>query len=62
MATNQAEYSKLEQRSVKIFLLAEKYKPCEIYLRICDVYREACFSQKMFTNGLNMVYEPDSKR
>ena len=28
---NQTEYSRLEQRSVIKFLLAEKCKPCEIY-------------------------------
>ena len=35
-------------------MVAEKCKPCEIYRRICDDYGEAHFSQKMFTNGLNM--------
>ena len=25
-----------------------------IYRRMYDVYGEACFSQRMFTNGLNM--------
>ena len=33
----------------------ENCKPFEIYKRTCDVYREACFSQKMLTNGLNMA-------
>ena len=44
MVANQ--YSKLEQRSVINFLLAEKCKPCEIYRRICNVYGETCFSEK----------------
>ena len=29
-------------------------KPCKIYRRMCSVYREACFSLKMFTQQLNM--------
>ena len=40
----------LEQRSVIKFLVAEKSKLCEIYKRMGDAYREACFSQKMFAN------------
>ena len=36
------------------FFVAEKSKPYEIYRRMCDVYGEACFHQKMFTNWLNM--------
>ena len=42
---NQTEYSRLEQRSLMKFLVAEKCKPYEIYKRICDVYGEACFNQ-----------------
>ena len=53
MVANLIECSKLEQRSVIKFLLVEKCKSYEIYRRIHAVYREACFSQKMFTNGLN---------
>ena len=34
-------------------LKIEKYKPYEIY-KMCDMYGEACFNQKKFTNGLNM--------
>ena len=34
--------------------MAEKGKPCEIYKRMCDMHREACFSPEKFTNGLNM--------
>ena len=30
------------------------YKPCEIYKRIYDMYREAYFRAKIFTNGVNM--------
>ena len=33
----------------------EKCKPCEICMRIGDVFSEACFNPKMFTNGLKMV-------
>ena len=39
------------------FLLVKKCKSCKIYRRICDVYGEACLSQKMFTNGLNMEWQ-----
>ena len=39
----------IEQRSVIKYLLAEKYKPCEIYRRMCDVYGEASFSQRNFS-------------
>ena len=44
----------LEQRSDIKSLVAEKCKLCEIYWRICDVFRETYFSQKMFANRLNM--------
>ena len=45
MATNQC--SKLDQKScLFVFFMAEKCKPYEIYKRMCDVYREACFSKK----------------
>ena len=54
MVSNQTAYSKLEQRSVSKFLIAEKCKQCEIYRKINDVYGEACLSQnKILTNGLN---------
>ena len=36
------------------FLPAEMYKPCEIYRRMSEVYREAYFIRKMFPNGENM--------
>ena len=45
------EYSRFEQKSVIKILLANKYKPCQIYRRLCDMKGE-CFSKK-FTNGLN---------
>ena len=44
MVVNQC--SKLEQRSVIKFLVAEKCKPCESYWRMYNVNREAYFSQK----------------
>ena len=47
MAANQKEFSWLEQRSVMKVLLAEKCKPCEIYRKMCDVYKEACFGEKI---------------
>ena len=40
------------------FLVAKKYKPCEIYQRMCDVYGETYFHQKIFTNELNMSLLP----
>ena len=36
----------IEQRSVIKLLLADKYKLCEIYRRMRDVYGKACFSKK----------------
>ena len=55
MAANQTECSLLEQNYVIKFLVVEKCKPCEIYWRVCNVYGEAYFSQKMFTNKLNIT-------
>ena len=46
--------SKLEQCPIMKFLAAEKWKLCENYRRICDVYGEACFNFKMFKDDLNM--------
>ena len=45
MATNQSTQG-FEQKTVIEFLMAEKSKLCEIYRRMCDKYREACFNQK----------------
>ena len=36
------------------FLMVEECNLCEIYRRMCDMYREASLDQKMFTNGLNV--------
>ena len=36
----------IEQSSGIKFLVAEKCKPCGIYRKMCDVYREAYFSQQ----------------
>ena len=44
----------IEQRSFIKYLLAEKCKLCEIYQRMCEGYREACFSQKKIYKWLNM--------
>ena len=46
MLTNQTENFSLEQRSVIKCFVVEKCKQCEIYRTVCDVYGEACFSQK----------------
>ena len=47
--------SRFEQRSVIIFLVAEKYKLCEIYRSICNVHWEACLSKNVY-KWLNMVW------
>ena len=46
MVINQTECSRLEQRSVVKFLVAEKCKLGEFFRRMCDVDRETCFSQQ----------------
>ena len=51
--SNQTEYSGHEKRSVIKSLVAEKYKPCEIYRWTCDIYEGSCFNENIFTNGLN---------
>ena len=43
--------SRVEQKSVRKFLVAELSKPSEIFRRMSDVYEEACFSQKMSKMG-----------
>ena len=53
MAAIQKECSRIEQKFVIKVLMAEKGKPCEIFRRICGVYGEDSFHQKMFANGLN---------
>ena len=37
------------------FLMAEKYKPREIYRKMCYVYVEAFISQKSLQTGLELV-------
>ena len=46
IVANQTERSKIEQRSVIKFLVAEKSQPCEIYGRTCGVCGVVCSSQK----------------
>ena len=58
MAANQTKFSRLKQMFVMRFLSADKCKLYRIYRKMCDVYREACFSQNMFTNWLNMGLPP----
>ena len=50
MAEKQTECSSLEELYNQILGGWQ----CEIYRRICDTYEETCFSQKTFTNELNM--------
>ena len=44
---NQTDYSRLELGSVIKSLIVDKCKTCEIYRRMCEMYREACFSQNI---------------
>ena len=65
MVINLAECSRLEQRYVIKSLVAENCKPYEIYRRICDVSRQACFIQKhCLQMGKTWLYhyKPVSKR
>ena len=39
------------------FLVAEKYKSCEIYRKMCVVYGEASFSQKMIHKWAKLFNE-----
>ena len=59
MMQNQTGCFRLKQMSVIKFLVAVKWKPCEIYRKkMCNVHEEVYFSKnknkKIFTNGLNM--------
>ena len=45
MAKDQTECSKLKLRLVIKFLMAKRWKACEIHRRACDVYGETCFSE-----------------
>ena len=42
MVSNQAR----KLNSVIKSLVVEKDKACEIYIRMCNMYKEACFSSK----------------
>ena len=55
MVSNQTDCSIRTEICIKV-LVAEKRKPCEIYRKMCDVYGEVYFSQKLFTNSLNMSF------
>ena len=39
----------LEQKFIIKFLVVEKGKLYEIYRKMCDVYKKACFSQIFFS-------------
>ena len=51
IAKNPTAYSRLDQRSLIQYLVAEKCKSCEIHRRIRDSYREANFSQRKYYNN-----------
>ena len=53
ISTNETVH-RLEQKSVIKSLAVEKCKLYEIDQSMYDVYREACFSPNIFTNGQNM--------
>ena len=40
--------SSLEQKFIINFLVAKKWKPCEIYRRMCDVYGEAILVKNIY--------------
>ena len=46
MATDQIECYRLELKFVLKVLVTKKYKPYEIYRRMCDFNGEMCFSEK----------------
>ena len=46
MVANQTENSRLKQRSVIEYLVVEKFKPNEIYKKMCDVYGEVWLNKK----------------
>lgn len=52
---NQEGCSKIEQRSIIKFLVAEGCKPVEIHRRMSIVYGGTYFSQKMSTSELNCL-------
>ena len=64
IAANLKQYSRVEQSSIIKSLVAQNCKPSDIYRKIYDVYREACFSETIVTNVLEWVChdEPLSKR
>ena len=51
---SQIECSRFKQKSVIKSEVTEMLKPCEIHNRMCDVYREVCFSKSMSTNRLKL--------
>ena len=53
---------RLKQRSVIKLFMAEKCKSSQIYRNICDLYEEACFSQKITNrrkDGRNCIQDVD---
>ena len=56
MAANQTDSSRLQQRYVTKFLVAEKGKPCEIFTEECVMYEEKIYfyKKKLFPRELNI--------
>ena len=48
------EYWRLEQRSVIKLFVAKKSKTFDIFVRMCNMNGEGCFSHKVFINLFNM--------
>ena len=63
MRGNETECSRPKQRSVIIYLVAEKCRKCEIYRRICVVNEEAYISPKNGHKWANdSFFKLESKR
>ena len=55
MVANYRKCSRLKEKFIMKFVVAEKCKLCETYRRMCDVNGEACFCQKMFRNEFSTM-------
>ena len=55
MVANQTESSRLQQKSVIKFFVAEKYKPCKIYQKRVISKEKHILVKDMFINWLKMV-------
>ena len=44
------------KKTVIKFLVTEKWRPCEIYRRMCNVYGEAGFSQQKNVHNMAKLF------